>query len=247
MKHSKTIIATVGLATLMMLFVTPQAQATMLDGTPPGLALTFREHGGGPPAHASPRGLLIAGSKFGYHHSHKGKVNIDIDIEADADPFVYAVLTCVNMTGTAQSFTTSAIVAPIFPALHKWSLTGGSVSFTLLDMNGDGATLSTVDATTPLYMSQVDGTNYVPLMTAPDSWSTNSTDAIGPEEFGTPIPSLPGPKILNSIGIELSATLSAKDHAYIVARFEGTPEPGTMVLLTIGGLAVLLRRKRSRA
>lgn len=244
MKYRRTILATIGMVALLVSF-TSQAGADMMDEFP-GLGLRINEHGQGPPTFVNPRGLLNAKNNFDFHYTHQqGSINMEIDIEVNADPFIYAVLTCVNMTGVEKSFTTT-ITLPISPQMLRGSKTSGSVSFTLLDINGGGALLSTVDATTPIYMSRIDGIDHQALMTPPQSWFTNTTRGEGPSEFGTPVP-LDGPNVLNTIEIELNATLSAKDHAYIVARFDVTPEPATIALLTIGGVAVLLRRRRYRA
>jgi len=248
MKHGKTILATVGLLALV-LSVTPQVQAEMIDDQPPGLTMQFMENAQGPPDHVTPPGLAIAGTRFRYGHTHHGPVEITIEVDADADPFLSTTLTAVNTTGTAQDFFT-LVTLPIFPPLPNGTLTGGSVSFTLIDMNQDGAELSTIDDTTPIYQSRIDGIDWQPLMTAPQSWKIdpNQTVGFGPEDFGIqgPSVSLVGPPALNTIAVELNATISPWDSAFVVATFvvEDIPEPGTIVLLSVSGLAVFLRRRR---
>jgi len=248
MKHARAIIATVGLLALVLTF-TSNAQATLIDNNPPELEMTFQIVGEDAEIVTIP-GQALAGTRFRFGHTHEGPVNITVEAEADPDPFVTATLTCINLTGSPQSFTTGLVLQNVLPPLPNGTITGGSVSFTLLDTNGDGATFTTNGAL-PIYQSGIDGNNWQPLWSSPQSWSVgaNQTVGFGPAQFGTPIPSLVGPPALNDIQIELNATLSAWDQAFVVATFvvEDIPEPGTMAMLTIGGLTVLMRRKRRTA
>ena len=242
MKYGRTILTAIGMVALLVSF-TSRAGADIIDF--PGLGLKINEHAGGhgPPDWVRPSGQQIAATKFEYNHKHHGKVNIDVHVEADPDPFLSAWLTCVNTTGTEQPFAVK-FELEISPALLNGSTTTGSVSFTLLDQNGNHTAQLSTTGNEPIYQSIIDGVDYAPLWDAPKTWTTGDTVGQGSASFG---PLAGGPNVTDKIEIELSATLSAFDMAYIVATFEVTPEPGTIALLTIGGMTMMLRRRRRRA
>jgi len=158
------------------------------------------------------------------------------------------VYTITNDSAETKDFTLKTTL-PITPAIIGSSLTGGSVSLSVSDATGDTAELSAIPGV-PIYMSLLDNTPYQSLLDSPAPFVTGmyGTTASGvPDEFGTPIPSLIGPAISTSIGIELNARLTAGDVATIHATLVVTPEPATMALLAIGGVTMLLRRRRRRA
>lgn len=69
--------------------------------------------------------------------------------------------------------------------------------------------------------------------------------------FGTPIPSLPGPGVTSDIGITLKFTLTPGDSASFTGVFvvNPVPEPASMMLATCGFAIVLgasWQRRRSR-
>jgi len=251
MKYGKTILTTIGVVALLVSFAS-QASAEVIDDIDPAdlFFLKIGEHGQGPQNVAHNKGLQRAGSRFryGYHHQ-SAHFDIDIDVDVDPDPFITAVLHITNTTGATKEFSVNPSIL-IAPQILGGSLTSGSVSLTLIDLNQNGATLSSNGGGDPIYMSQIDGNPFKSLMDAPINYTIpGGTLGFGPEDFGTPgaSPSHPGPEVLTRIGIELKATLSPGDMATIVATFEVTPEPGTVALLAFGGLTMLLRRKRRRA
>ena len=157
------------------------------------------------------------------------------------------MFTITNFDTVANDFTFN-VTLPISPQIIGGSLTGGSLSVSLMDLGG-GATFSHISGVSPppMYMSRIDGNDYISLTITPDV-TTTSTTVSGPVEFGTPIPSLVGPDVPTEIEIELNARVSAGDIATIVALFEvqPIPEPATMSLVVAGAMGVLLRRRRRR-
>jgi len=248
MKYGKTILTTIGVVALLVSF-TSQASAEVIDDTDPAdlFFLKIGEHGQGPQNVDHNKGLQRAGSRFRWgYFNRSAHFEIDLELEVITDPFISAVLHITNMTGATKEFSINPSIL-IAPQIFGGSLTSGSVSLTLIDLNQNGATLSTNGGGDPIYQSQIDGNPFESLMDAPVNYSIpGGTLGFGPEDFGTPgaSPSHPGPQVLTSIGIELKATLSPGDMATIVATFEVTPEPGTVALLAFGGLTMLLRRKR---
>jgi len=210
--------------------------------------LMINMHGQGPPTDLTPPGIEIANGKFGFQGSHTlpGKFSIEWDIEADPDPFLHLTLSLTNLMSVAQNFT-QTITLPVSPQIIGGSLTGGSVSGTLTDTGGGGAQLRTISTGAPIYMSRIDGTDHKPLMTAPQSFTTipYGTTGFGPDDFGTPIPTLAGPDVLTDIEIEINFELSGNDFAAIGATFVVVPEPGTLVLVSLGAVGILFRPRRA--
>ncbi len=173
-------------------------------------------------------------------------VNIDdLNIDIDADPVVTGTTGVSNLFGVTQQITL-LFTLPIAP-IPGGTLTGGSYRGTVTDNNGDGATVSTV-AGSALYTAMIDGLNWQSLYPHAASTSAGSflSSAIPNLSFGTPIPNLPGPAALASIGIKLDFNLTAFDSASFTSNHVvlPIPEPHTVGLVGLG-LALLARRRRS--
>jgi len=175
------------------------------------------------------------------------------NITADPDPFVSSNYAITNNTLTKNNYSVT-ITLPII-AIPGATVTGGSVQGGVTDNNGDGATLGQSGAL-PIYMSLIDGKNWQPLLPpGPTSLTVGSflSGTLGPASFGLPIPSLPGPAALTSIGIRLDFSLTPGDSATFSSVFvvNPIPEPTTMALgsmgfaLVVGGACYRRRRLRS--
>ncbi|HSU54653.1 MAG TPA: PEP-CTERM sorting domain-containing protein [Candidatus Dormibacteraeota bacterium] len=169
------------------------------------------------------------------------------DISVDSDPSISASVDVVNTTGSVQTYDLifSMLVSP---AITGSSLMGGSVQGGVTDTTGDGAILSTAGPGTALYYGRIDGVNVLPLFANPKSITaggflsnSDSTNA------GLPGPSMAGPAVNTSIGIEHEFTLTPGDRATFTSVFVVTnavPEPASLSLLAFGGLMVVCRRRR---
>lgn len=184
--------------------------------------------------------------------SSKNWADIGWDFDVDPDPVVAGVFSITNPFAVPNTYTVT-FTAPVAPPVVPSSVTGGSVVGGLTDTSllADGATL-TVPAGGQLYMSIIDGVDWVPLLSGPATFlapPAPQSGGIGPASFGVPIPSLPGPAALTSIGIRLSFTLSPGDSASFtsVFRVDPIPEPSTVVLMGIGIGGVLYAGYRRRA
>ena len=259
MKYRRAILMTIGVAAILVSF-TSQASADILPGTP-AFELLINDNSQGHPISLQPPGIFNDDTKKfkfdsrGNAHTVPGRFSLEWSIEVDPDPYVNAILSLTNLTNSDMDFSVTADL-DIFPAIFGGSLTGGSVSFTLIDMNGDGATLGSIADDTPIYMSRIDGEDFKALMAAPVTYNVpaNNTRGFGPDQFGpTPTdPTFPGPEVLDTIEIVLNANISANDTALIVATFvvvqdPSIPEPATMSLLALGGATMLARRRRRQA
>src|SRR5690606_37357877 len=127
-------------------------------------------------------------------------------------------------------------VLETFPVLFP-NVTGGSISGSLTDTNGDGATVSVLPGEA-LYTAFLNGSEYQTLHDTPYSESIGSfgSDFVTPASFGNPIPSLPGPPA-TSMQIEVAFELSPFDQFSFTSNFvvepprTVVPEPATMTLL----------------
>lgn len=178
--------------------------------------------------------------------------SLDWALSGDLDPVV--TLAGAVTAGANPTIITISSALLAFPVLFP-NETGGSISGSLTDTNGDGATVSTV-AGTPLYTAFLNGAPYETLHD--DPWS-ESVGAFGsgfvtPASFGNPIPSLPGPPA-TSMQIGVSFLLSPFDQFAFTSNFVVEPprlvvipEPASMTLLGIGlvGMAMAGRRRSLR-
>ena len=182
-----------------------------------------------------------------YHFSGEasmmGMWMLTYDVSAIEDPVINAQIGFVNTSSVTQSFVIAASI-PIFPQVLPSSLIGGSFGGSVTDLSGDGnAFVSTVGMGTPMYQGEIDGTGVLPIYPHSTSFSVASpygTANIPAIQAGAPIPSLPGPAALSSIGITHKFTLTPGDSVSFTSVFvvEPIPEPATMGLLGLvtGGL-----------
>jgi len=178
-----------------------------------------------------------------------GDLTIDSwSINVDEDPVVTGTTAVTNNSLSTQTFTLifTLAVAPVGPA----SLIGGSISGTVTDNTGDGATLSTA-AADYIYSARIDGLTVATLYGDPSSvivgapYGSGNLAAIS---FGAPIPSQAGPPANSDIGIRLKFMLSPGDSASFTSNFVVTPipEPSVAVLLGLGLGALGVSRRRER-
>lgn len=173
------------------------------------------------------------------------------NIVVNPDPSVSANTVITNNTLVTNTYTVT-VTFPLGSALLPSTVTGGSFQGGFTDNNGDGATVSTAGLS-PLYYSQIDGVNYFPIYASPTSQTVGAFDSgnFTKVQFGTPIPSMPGPAALTDIGIQLKFTLTPGDTATFSSVFvvEPVPEPASVALLATGGLMcglAFIRRRRAR-
>jgi hypothetical protein len=174
--------------------------------------------------------------------------NVLWSVDIDTDPAVTVSLLMNNPTPVAQTFTlvVPLVTGPIGPT----TLMRGSASGTATDVNGNGGSISAVAV--PGYQAWIDAPGNVVQTLIPAGTSVaignNATAAIGPYGFGQfPAPPIPGPGVVNQIGLTLTFTLSAFDSAIVNGVFEVVPipGPGALPMLAVAGLAGVRRRRRA--
>jgi hypothetical protein len=167
---------------------------------------------------------------------------IDFGLQLDPDPFISNSFNLTNNTAVTQTYTVT-VTLPISPAVAFPSQTFGSVSGSLVDGNGDGASLvTTTGPGSAIYTAIIDGTDYMQLITDPFSISAPpfATTPIGPANFGL-LSGQPGAN--STIGIRNTFTLSPGDSVNFVSTFLIIPSPGAVSLLALGGLVAARRRR----
>jgi hypothetical protein len=163
------------------------------------------------------------------------------------DPSIDLDLTVRNAASTPQTFTlTGTMVTGAFGGPNRM---GGRVLGSLLEVNGGGTGASlSVPSGAAVYSALIDDVPVQSLLPGP--FSVSVLDDFGGADvpntaFGEPIPSAPGPDVLDSIGIRLRFTLSPGDRASVLGVFVvETPEPAIAGLLGLAGLGLALLRRR---
>jgi len=201
----------------------------------------------GEPAGESSQGN---GNMFSYVGSQSNSDwELNWDILADPDPFINSNISVTNNMASTQTFMLN-VSLPIAPSLPD-SVLGGSVQGGI-SADADGGTLSS--AGDSIYRALIDGSVFGepaklfddPTSVTVGAFQSGSLMANGNtfDEFGTPIPSAPGPAIANSIGIQLEFTLTPGDQASFTSTFVAEiPTPGTLAVFGAAGLVIGRRRR----
>ncbi|MCB9847905.1 MAG: hypothetical protein H6814_05775 [Phycisphaeraceae bacterium] len=167
---------------------------------------------------------------------------------ASQTAFLFNNIVLTNNTGMLQTVTVTTMI-PIAPAILPGSLMGGSASGTLTT-NGDGGSMSNVNNADPMYRALIDALAVGGVADLHNFDSSVSvvgfgSQSTGFEDFGTPIPSAPGPAVLNSIGITLQFDLTPGDSASWTSNFvvNVIPTPGAGAVLGMAGVLAFRRRR----
>lgn len=179
--------------------------------------------------------------------------NLSWGLLVNPDPFIVGNIVVTNTSNATQTFFLE-VTLPINVALAT-SVIGGSVTGTVTDLNGDGATvaaaLSPTGAPGAIYQAFTDVApdfstgNLAGSLLVGASASAGSflSQTIGPDSFGSPIPSLPYGAVSQNIAIRLAFTLTAGDSASFTSLFVVVPAPGAMAVAALGLIAGRGRRR----
>jgi hypothetical protein len=181
---------------------------------------------------------------------HNANWDFQWGVTGDPDPVVSSNLTITNNTAVTQTYI-STVTLPIAPAITPSSLIGGSISGSVTDVNGNGATLATA-APDALYTALIDGVSVHTLYDNPSSFVVTppfGSASVPSADFGSPIPSLPGPAANSSIAIQLKFTLTPGDSMALTSVFvvNPVPEPVGLGVFGLAAAGHLGRRRRQLA
>jgi hypothetical protein len=152
--------------------------------------------------------------------------------------------TFYNMSGSSRTYTYYQY-APVSGG-SGGSVMNGSITTTLTDLNGNGATLSTNPAGSAIYTATI---NDVAVQTL---WNSQFGFAVGQFLSGATVPAsfanVPVPAGVpddGNAGVVLRFTLSAGDAVSFAYTFNVVPGPGAVALLACAGCATNGRRRKS--
>lgn len=193
----------------------------------------------------------------GYNYQALGVMgnhwNVGFNLTGYSDPEVDAFIGVKNTSNVTKTYTVNSTFN-VSPSLTGNFLTEGSVAGSLTDGNKNGATL-TASPGIPIYQSFIDGVAYLPLLSAPQTFTSPATQTsqIPATSFGDLISSVPySGSVNNQISILLTFVLSPGDTASFTSVFvvnQVVPEPASIALMGTGMLALVgigWRRRRAR-
>ena len=217
------------------------ATATAGNGVP---AVEFDLSVNGEQEIFNPNGTDVGGGVYNYMGSMIGETGwtFEYDLNAKPDPFISGNIVFTN--NTLETLTVSfTVILPVTPALSS-SFIGGSVAGGLT-AGADGGTLSSTGGNA-MWSALIDGNVVATLLDDPFSVSADpfQSAAVGPESFGSPIPSMPGPAINDTMAINISFDLTAGSQASFTSVFVAVPGPAGLALF---GVAGMISRRRRRA
>jgi len=162
-------------------------------------------------------------------------VNIDVDPQVE-------LKFAVTASTSATRFTITSVVVP-FPAIVN-PLAYATAAVTVTDNDADGATLTGVYDGDKAYRASYNA--------APVDWAYLVDPVTAdPDSSGVGLQRQPAtgrlaiPTTLTSIQSQFDFWLSANDQASGTSRFDvQVPEPATLVLLALGGVGILIGRRR---
>jgi hypothetical protein len=166
------------------------------------------------------------------------------NMSLDPDPTVSNTIALTNNTASTQTYIVT-VTLPV-SAISSPIVIGGSVSGSITDLTGNGATVARPSGYA-IYTALIDGSS-VATLNPFTSFSVGSflSGSPPPGSFGTPIPSqLTFLPVNSSIGIQLAFTLTPGDSASFTSVFVAqAPEPGTVLLLLAAAGGVMAARRR---
>ncbi len=168
----------------------------------------------------------------------------DLSMQLDTDPAV--VLNFAVIAGAVNTnFSISSPNVPFAGILNPQSFAQAGITVT--DNNGDGATLTGLFPGVKAYEAQYNGATGVFADLVSPVVAPGFGGALGQERL-PPIPPnrIPIAGLVTDIESDFWFTLTAFDSAGATSRFDVVPEPSSIVLAIMGGVALLWHAHRRR-
>jgi hypothetical protein len=128
------------------------------------------------------------------------------------------------------------------------TITEGTVSATLFDLSGDGATMANISsggqAGSPIYQSLIDNVAHQNMWTAGYSLTAAANGNNADDDV---FDNVPGGGVVDSIGVWLRFEVTALDSVNVIGFFEVTPVPAPATLPVLAVLGLVGARRRRRA
>ncbi|MBU3682603.1 MAG: hypothetical protein FGM39_01015 [Phycisphaerales bacterium] len=155
--------------------------------------------------------------------------------------------TFVNTSGAAQDFTFTVSSDVAYSGQSLFDIQG-SLALNLIDLNGNGATVSTNGV--PMYVASIGSVNPTVVQTI---W--NEPWSFGVGVYGNGVPqdqvfaamNVPvTPEAVQPLSITIRLRLSARDMVTVSGTFQAAPvpAPGAIALLAMTGVSGAVRRRR---
>ena len=149
--------------------------------------------------------------------------------------------TFVNNTSTTQLYTYSMMV-PVLDG-YPTAMMSGQVTATLIDLNGNGASLGN-DGTTAIYTAIINGNAVQTLWNAPFSYSASAYgSSSAPVARFEQVPFTVAENV-EVMEIRIRLRLSARDMVTVGANFDVIPAPGALLGVACATGMIGTRRRR---
>ena len=171
--------------------------------------------------------------------------NATWDLTLDADPGIFGVIGLTN-NGAGNMMMTYNVAMPVVGTYPTGSFMTGSSSITVADSNFDGSAMMSDQFDGSIYTGLLDGAAELSLFLRSVPATPTSLNVMtlgGSTSANDSFTGVTSQGLSSTMGINHMFMLSGGDSATVNSTFYVVPEPMTLSLLGLGGLALLRRRR----